>query len=120
MAPKDHVDPEEEYFHREEKEKLEKLKAQAAADAATKALAERKRIHFNKCGKCGADMQPQVFKGVEIDICSECGAVLLDPGELETLAGKDASGVFGVIGDLFSLSRKKKPVFAPEDDERLS
>ena len=120
MAPKDHVDPEEEYFHRQEKEKLDKLKAKAAQDAAAQALDARKAAHWNKCGKCGGDMSAKVFKGVEIDICNDCGAVLLDPGELESLAGKDASGVFGVIGDLFSFSKKSKPDFAPDDDDRLS
>ena len=32
-------------------------------------------------------MEPKIFQGVEIDICPSCGAVLLDPGELEELAG---------------------------------
>jgi Zn-finger nucleic acid-binding protein len=39
-----------------------------------------------------------LFKGVEIEKCPDCGAVLLDPGELEQLAGKDESGFFA---DLF-------------------
>jgi Zn-finger nucleic acid-binding protein len=39
-----------------------------------------------------------LFKGVEIEKCPACSAVLLDPGELEQLAGKDESGFFA---DLF-------------------
>ncbi len=105
---KDHVDQEDEYFHRQEKEKLARLKAQVEADEARAGLEARRAAHFNKCGKCGADMDTRVFKGVEVEICPDCGAVLLDPGELETLAGQDQSGVFQTIGDLFSFSRRKR------------
>ncbi len=41
-------------------------------------------------------MKTELFKGVEIERC-ECGAVLLDPGELELLAGKDESGFFSAL-----------------------
>lgn len=105
---KDHVDPEEEYFHREEKEKLARLKAQAEAEAARAARQARKEQHWHKCGKCGADMQTQLFKGIEIEICGDCGAVLLDAGELEGLAGKDGSGVVNTIADLFNFTRRKR------------
>ena len=106
--PKDHGDAEDEYFHREEKEKLARLKAKAEAEANQAALKARREAHWNKCGKCGADMHAQLFKGIEIEICSECGAVLLDPGELESLAGQDQSGVFQTIGDLFNFSKRKR------------
>lgn len=86
-------DLEEEYFAREDREKLAKLKAKADAEAAEKALADRKVLHHHKCGKCGAGMNTRPFRGIEIEICGECGAVLLDPGELEQLAGEDQGGV---------------------------
>lgn len=105
---KDHVDPEEEYFHRQEKEKLARLKVQAEAEEEAARLKERRQAHFNKCGKCGGSMETKVFKGVEIEICPDCGAVLLDPGELEALAGQDQAGVFQTIGDLFNFSRRKR------------
>lgn len=115
---KDDVTQEDEYFLRADREKLEKLRQKEAEAKAQAALEERKKLHFHKCGKCGADMDTQVFKGVEVEVCGECGAVLLDAGELETLAGKDASGAFGVLGDLFRFSRRKRD-FEPDDD-RLS
>ena len=52
-------------------------------------------------------MKPKLFKGVEIDICEECGAVLLDPGELEELAGEEGTAVSGLLGFFFSGSDKK-------------
>jgi len=115
---KDDVTQEDEYFHRQDKEKLARLKAEAEAEQAAAALEERRLAHWHRCGKCGADMATQVFKGVEIEVCNECGAVLLDNGELQTLAGKDASGAFSVLGDLFRFSKKQRD-FKPDDD-RLS
>ena len=47
--------------------------------------------------KGGGDMKPRDFKGVEIDVCGDCGAVLLDPGELEQLAGSDRSNAFSEL-----------------------
>ena len=80
--------PEDEYFARLEAEKKARLAAkQDDADARQKA-AELKALHHLHCGKCGDTMLTTHFKGVEIEVCPSCGAVLLDPGELEQLAGK--------------------------------
>lgn len=97
---------EEEYFLRLEREQL--AKAQAAS-ALANAAAERqalKDLHADHCGKCGGAMNPRDFQGVEIDVCDDCGAVLLDPGELEQLAGKDASGAFAGLASLFRFKGK--------------
>ena len=74
---------EEDYFARIEREKKEKLKAELDSKNQATALEERKKLHWNKCGKCGADMDTTHFRGVGIEVCPECGSVLLDPGELE-------------------------------------
>ncbi len=95
-------DLEEEYFAKQDREKLAKLKAKRAAEEAAQQLVARKEMHFNKCGKCGADMDTHPFRGVEIEICPECGAVLLDNGELETLAGKDEGGVLSKMLSIFN------------------
>lgn len=116
---KDDVTQEDEYFIRQDREKLEKIRQQEQEAAHKAAQDARRAAHFHKCGKCGADMDTQVFKGVEVEVCPECGAVLLDAGELETLAGKDATGAFGVLGDLFRFSKRKRD-FEPPDDDRLS
>lgn len=100
--------PEDEYFHREDQERLRKLKEQedaARAEADRKAL---KELHHNRCGKCGQLMHTQLFRGVEIDLCGSCGSVLLDPGELEKLVGKDEAGSATWFTDFFSFTRNKK------------
>jgi hypothetical protein len=95
--------PEDDYFARIDAEKKAKLKAQHDAEQGEAAKEQRRVLHHHKCGKCGADMDTIGFRGVEIEVCGECGAVLLDKGELEELAGSDSSGVIrSVFGSLFS------------------
>lgn len=97
---------EDDYFARLDREKKARLAEKLKAEADEKAKTDRRELHHNKCGKCGGDMHPKVFKGVEIDICEDCGAVLLDPGELQELAGDDEGGVISTLGQLFQFSRK--------------
>ena len=96
---------EEEYFARLEREERERAVAAAEARAAGEARVAQKAVHAQRCGKCGGEMKPQDFRGVEIDVCVDCSAVLLDPGELETLAGKDESGVLGGLASLFRFKK---------------
>ncbi|MEZ4323513.1 MAG: zf-TFIIB domain-containing protein [Myxococcota bacterium] len=86
-------DLEEEYFAKEDREKLAKLKAKADAEKAEAEKEERKALHWNRCGKCGQAMDTKPFRGIEIEVCPDCNAVLLDPGELEKLAGEDQGGI---------------------------
>lgn len=91
---------EDEYFKKRDMEAKAKLKAKLDAQKAEAEKAARKEMHYLKCGKCGSDMATQVFRGIEIERCGSCGAVLLDPGELEELAGEDQSGM---ISNFFSV-----------------
>lgn len=101
------VNPEEEYFHREDQERIRKLKEAAEKEKAAADAQALKDLHYLRCGKCGNQMATQTFRGVDIDLCGTCGAVLLDPGELEQLAGKDASQGASWVSDFFSFARKK-------------
>jgi hypothetical protein len=96
------VSDEDEYFKKRDMEAKAKLKAKLDAQKAEAEKAARMELHFLKCGKCGSDMVTQVFRGIEIERCGNCGAVLLDPGELEELAGDDQSDLitsfFSVFG----------------------
>ncbi len=99
-------DAESEYFAREDREKKEKLAQTLAAERAEAERAERKALHANRCGKCGGVLAAELFRGVQIDVCGDCHSVLLDPGELETLAGEDRAGVVGTLASLFGARRK--------------
>ena len=100
-------DAEEQYFARENREKQSKIAAELAVATAQADREARKVLHASRCGRCGGSLVPQNFRGVEIDVCADCGSVLLDPGELELLAGKDESGAVKSLAALFSFARKK-------------
>lgn len=103
----DGVDLEQQYFQQEDARKIQALKdAKANAEAAS-SREQLRELHHQRCGKCGGQMTPQLFKGVEIDICGGCGAVLLDPGELETLVGPDESGALDTLAEFFKFSRSR-------------
>jgi DNA-directed RNA polymerase subunit RPC12/RpoP len=92
---------EEEFFAREEAEKLyrlhqEKLKSQDAAAAEAE-----KKAHYMKCPKCGYGLEAIQWRKVEVDKCFRCGVVVLDDGELEQLAGQENAG--GFIASLSTL-----------------
>ncbi len=89
---------EEEYFLALRIEQLAKLREVAAIQNVEAAAEAARELHFHMCGKCGKNMRTTEFNGVSIERC-ECGAVLLDPGELELLASKDESGFLsGLFG----------------------
>ena len=98
---------EDDYFRKLDKEAKAKLKERLDAQQGEADKAATRTLHFMKCGKCGGDMQTQVFRGIEIEICSACGAVLLDPGELEALAGADTTDVFSSFFSMFGGGRKE-------------
>ncbi len=94
---------EEEYFARMEREKRQKAAAESAERQEAAAVAAQQALHRQRCGKCGGSLAPRDFKGIEIDVCTGCGAVLLDPGELEALAGKDSSGALASLAGMFKF-----------------
>jgi len=91
---------EEEQFEKIEREKLARMRARLEKENLTSQQALERELHFHKCGKCGASMDTKQFRGIEIEQCPRCGAVLLDPGELEKIAGEE-SGFFKGIVALF-------------------
>jgi len=81
---------EEEYFHRKNREAIEKLreKMQVAEDAKAAGLSSM------KCPRCDGTLSESKFEEVSIDTCDKCGGVWLDSGELEQLTQKEKGGWF--------------------------
>ncbi|MFL5278139.1 MAG: zf-TFIIB domain-containing protein [Myxococcales bacterium] len=78
---------EEEYFARENAERLRKL---AVEEKTRMAGAERERLqklHFMRCPKCGMELKEIRFRDVQVDRCFSCNGTWLDAGELEKLGG---------------------------------
>ncbi len=98
-------DAEAAYFAKLDQENKQKLAAQVQAEREQAEREARKKLHAGHCGKCGGTLVPEVFRGVEIDVCAGCHSVLLDPGELQELAGPDESGVIATLAGLFGARR---------------
>ena len=97
---------EDEYFARIESSKKARLTTMLA-DVEAREEAERlKALHHLRCGKCGQAMQTTHYKGVEIEVCPACGAVLLDPGELQQLAGEERHGILTAVAHVFGFTRE--------------
>lgn len=94
-------DLEEEHFAKLDREKIAKMKAKQSAEAAAKAAEDLRALHHHRCGKCGTPMDTKGFRGVDVEICPECGAVLLDHGELEVLAGHDQTSMIAGLFQMF-------------------
>jgi hypothetical protein len=82
---------EEEYFHRKNKEAIEKLRAKMAVAAESKAAGKSSM----RCPRCDGSLKESKFEDVLIDTCEECGGVWLDSGELEQLTRRESGGWLG-------------------------
>lgn len=96
---------EDEYFARQEMELLEQQRAAARA-----ALEEsERRSHYMKCPKDGHDLVAREFEDVQVDVCTHCGGIWLDPGELDQLTKREDPGVLRrVFGNVASALRRSE------------
>jgi uncharacterized protein with PIN domain len=79
---------EEEYFHRKNKEAIEKLREKMKMAEEAKAAGASSM----RCPRCDGTLKESKFEEVSIDTCEKCGGVWLDSGELEQLTKKDKGG----------------------------
>ena len=76
---------EEEYFHRKNKEAIEKLRAKMAVAEEAKAAGKSSM----RCPRCDGPLKETRFEEVLIDTCEQCGGVWLDSSELEQLTKRE-------------------------------
>ena len=92
------------YFKEQDQELIKKLRASAVEEATAKYCDE----HKNHCFRCGTKSIVEVDRGdIKIDICvnKNCGAVHLDPGELEQIL-KDEKAIAIIRKSLFAVFKK--------------
>jgi uncharacterized protein len=102
----------EEKPSRNEDEYFAKLDADLMKERRARLDEEREKqqrnSHYNKCPKCGCDLEEREHNGVKIDQCSECSGIWLDQGELELIEEMDktapANG-YNFVRGLFKLAR---------------
>lgn len=81
---------ENEYFHRKEKELIEKMKSKVAAGNS--------RATEMNCPKCDGKLAETDFENIKIDVCGNCSGVWLDAGELAQIVDQDKNeGWFGRV-----------------------
>ncbi len=89
------------YFKKKEEEQIKALREKAASEGDRK----YKEAHKGHCFRCGTQSLVEVHKGdVVVDICinKDCGAVHLDPGELEAIL-KQKTPIKDISKALFSI-----------------
>jgi hypothetical protein len=94
-------DNEEEYFARQEAERLRKLAEERQAKIAADQRERERALHFMKCPKCGMQLEEISFGDVRVDKCFSCEGIWLDKGELESIQTKEP----GFMGRLLGVFR---------------
>src|SRR5262245_57198497 len=95
---------EDEYFHKEDAELVQKLREKRDAERA----AAEKKSHFMKCPKCGNDLKEVTQDQVSVDVCPNCGGLWLDAGELAVLRKVKEHRFAGLFNDLLKALPGKK------------
>lgn len=82
---------EEEYFHRKNKEAIEKLREKMKVADEAKAAGTSSM----SCPRCDGPLKESTVDEVAIDTCEKCGGVWLDSGELQQLIKREGGNWFG-------------------------
>jgi uncharacterized protein len=93
-------DDENEYFHKQEMEKLRKAQQEAAQRMAEGERERLRELHYMHCPKCGMELQEFDFRGLKLDRCGSCGGVWFDKGEMEHLL-KQGNEMFDRLKNFF-------------------
>jgi len=103
MAGPKSSEKEEEFFARQDLERLRALAQQRRAQAEAEELEKRKQLHYMHCPKCGDDLDEITYMSIKVDKCPSCEGSWLDGGELEAiLQNKDAK----LMGRILKVFKK--------------
>jgi ribosomal protein L32 len=50
-----------------------------------------KALHYMKCPKCGHDLVTKRISIIDVDQCSSCGVLVLEPGDIERFVAEEKS-----------------------------
>ncbi|HEX8457672.1 MAG TPA: zf-TFIIB domain-containing protein [Pyrinomonadaceae bacterium] len=84
---------EEDYFRRKERELLDKIRAEVAAEAAARGVGQGRQ-----CPLGHGTLVEEARGSVVIDICQTCGGIWLDKGELEEVTRQSGGWFDNFIG----------------------
>lgn len=95
------VDREDLFFQEEDQKLIQMLREKTSKDVNDKYNEE----HKNHCFRCGTKSLVEIDRGdIKIDICANenCGAIHLDPGELEVIL-KDEKSISSIRRTFLSV-----------------
>jgi uncharacterized protein len=93
--------PEDEYFVRENAERMRRLTLEAKRAMAADEQKRLRDLHYMHCPKCGMEMKEVHYGKLDVDACFACGGVFLDKGEIDIIAHPGQKGIMGAILNLF-------------------
>ena len=88
---------EDEYFARLDADLIKEKRARLDAERSKASRTQ----HYMKCPKDGADLKETDFQHVKVDVCSECGGMWFDAGEIDLMRQVDKNPVRRIFGDIF-------------------
>ena len=98
---------EDEYFVREDAERLRKLHAEEMARLKTSEKEALKRQHAGRCSGCGALMVPEKAGEVLVMHCPNCGGAFLDKDAWEYMhQHAEPHTVMGAVLNWFKSANK--------------
>ncbi|MHB1224005.1 MAG: TFIIB-type zinc ribbon-containing protein [Gemmatimonadaceae bacterium] len=92
---------EDEYFVKLDAELMKQRRQELDSSRAS----QERASHFMKCPKCGGDLAEREMHQVKVDVCTSCGGVWLDAGELDLVRDARKSGIARFVDDLFGMER---------------
>lgn len=92
---------ENEYFARQEYERMKKIHDEIQKKLKEDEKRRLKELHYMHCPKCGSKMMEITFRAIAVDECPCCGGLFFDKGELEQIHAKDS----GFLKEVFSIFR---------------
>ena len=92
---------EDEFFLREEAEKLKQL-AQANNKKLEQQEKERlKELHHKRCPGCGMELSTLQYRGIKIEKCVECKGVFMEDADFLLLAGEEENSLISTLSNMF-------------------
>lgn len=90
-------DNEQEYFLRQELNRLKRARETELGKTAADERERLKQLHWMRCPKCGTELNEIDFRGIEVDACLGCGGMFFDQGEIDKLTDGEHEGWLGRI-----------------------
>jgi hypothetical protein len=98
---------EEEYFAREDAERIRKLHAEEQSRLKQSEKDALRKLHGGRCSNCGALMVPEQVGDLRILHCPACGGAFLDKAAWDYIhAHAEPHGVMGAILNWFKAANK--------------